>query len=359
MRGAWDHPALRAAVPVLLGLFYLVTVQDAGRGPLLTAVGSILALVQAGAVAARHRHLAVAVAVGLPAALGLQLIAPEVLVPFGALFLLWAVTVAHGPATSVPMLLVVLGLLGSVAAEHRSEDVLFLGALTIALWALAEAWRGRARALEEAGRRALADEQARIARELHDVLAHSVSVIVVQAAAADDVFDDRPDQARAALRAIEAAGRDALGELRRLLSAVRPGAEEEATAPAPRLAELDALAAPLRHAGLEVAVRRDGEARPLPAGVELSAYRIVQEALTNTLRHAGATRADVRLHYAPEALELEVVDDGRGAAAATRTGRGISGMRERAALVTGTLEAGPHPDGGFRVHARLPVEAAR
>jgi signal transduction histidine kinase len=176
----------------------------------------------------------------------------------------------------------------------------------------------------------------------------------VQAAAADDVFDERPDQARAALRSIEHAGRDALGELRRLLGAVQPA---DPDGPQPGLDRLDELAEPLRAGGLDVVVRREGEPAPLPAGVDLSAYRIVQEALTNTLRHARATSAEVTVTYEDDAVEVDVRDDGRAAGDGQGSGRGLVGMRERAALVGGTLEAGPQPGGGYRVHARLPLEA--
>jgi signal transduction histidine kinase len=233
----------------------------------------------------------------------------------------------------------------------------------VVIWALGEAARNRRAAIDQAARRAAGEEQARIARELHDVIAHSVSVIVVQAAAADDVFEQRPDQARAALRSIEAAGRDALGELRRLLAAVGPSAEGGSPRPQPGLDRLGELVAPLRATGLEVTVRReDAAAGALPAGVDRCAYRIVQEALTNTLRHSGASRAEVTVRATPEALEVEVVDDGRRGAAATAAangaGRGIAGMRERAAMLGGSLQAGPLPGGGFRVHARLPLEAS-
>jgi signal transduction histidine kinase len=227
--------------------------------------------------------------------------------------------------------------------------------LAVGAWALGEAARNRRVAIEEEAQRAMADEQARIARELHDVIAHSVSMIVVQAAAADDVFDEHPDQARQALRSIEQAGRDAMAELRRLLSAVRPGLQEKGTAPQPGLDRIDELAESLRAGGLQVAVRREGEPAALPAGLDLSAYRIVQEALTNTLRHARATRADVTLSYAQDALELDILDDGRAPAGNGTGGHGLVGMRERAALLGGTLEAGPHPGGGYRVHARLPL----
>ena len=214
--------------------------------------------------------------------------------------------------------------------------------VVLAAWAFGEVARNRRAAIEEAMRRAAGEEQARIARELHDVIAHSVSVIVVQAAAADEVFDAQPEQARAALRSIETAGRDALRELRLLLAAVRPGADAD-HAPAAR-------ARPSRGAGRAAARRRPrrrgAQGRrdaSVPAGVDLSAYRIVQEALTNTLRHAHATRAEVTVRVGADVLELDVLDDGRGAAGerGDGNGRGLAGMRERAAMLGGTLEAGP------------------
>ena len=178
--------------------------------------------------------------------------------------------------------------------------------VVLAAWSFGEVARNRRAAIEEAMRRAAGEEQARIARELHDVIAHSVSVIVVQAAAAREVFEAQPEQARAALHSIETAGRDALRELRLLLAAVRPGADADPTHPQPGLDRLDELAEPLRAAGLDVAVRREGVTRTVPAGVDLSAYRIVQEALTNTLRHAHATRAEVTVRLGSDLLELDV-----------------------------------------------------
>jgi signal transduction histidine kinase len=203
--------------------------------------------------------------------------------------------------------------------------------------------------------RAVAEEQARIARELHDVVAHSLSVMVVQAAAANDVFASRPDRVREALAAIEATGRSALGELRSLLGSVQAGAE---FAPAPTLERLDELVEQVRRAGLEVVVRVEGDERALPAAVELSAYRIVQEALTNTLKHARASRVEVGLRYADERLDVDVRDDGRGSVNGDGGGQGLVGMRARAAVLGGTLEAGPRRDGGFAVSARLPLGAA-
>jgi LPXTG-motif cell wall-anchored protein len=238
-------------------------------------------------------------------------------------------------------------------------DALFAMAVGIGAWALGDAARGRRVAIREESKRAVADEQARIARELHDVIAHSVSVIVVQAAAADDVFEQRPEQAREAIRSIERAGRESLRELRLLLGAVRPDGGSDGTDPQPGLGRLEELAEPLRAGGLEVDIESEGAAADLPAGVELSAYRIVQEALTNTLRHAGASRAAVRVRYDPAWVEVEVSDDGRGAAGGEGDGgHGLIGMRERASMLGGTLEAGPLPEGGYRVRARLPLEPA-
>jgi signal transduction histidine kinase len=211
----------------------------------------------------------------------------------------------------------------------------------------------RERATEAA--RAVAEEKARIARELHDVIAHDVSLIVVQAGAAEEVFDERPDEVRAVLRRIDEAGRDALAELRRLLGTVLPGDND--LRPQPSLARLDDLIDRVRASGLRVAVAVDGRARPLAAGLDLSAYRIVQEALTNVVRHARASQASVTIAYRPHALELTVRDDGHGANNGWRGhGNGIVGMRERASLVNGRVDAGPLSGGGFEVHAILPLE---
>lgn len=209
---------------------------------------------------------------------------------------------------------------------------------------------------DEEARRAVAEEQARIARELHDVLAHSVSVMVVQAAAARDVFDSYPGRARGALRSIEQTGRAALQELRRLLGTVRTVDGE--LAPQPGLSRLPELVEQVRRAGLQVALSTDGAARQLPAGVDLSAYRVVQEALTNTLKHGKATSADVRVRYDDDRVELVVADDGVGPPAnGGNGGHGLIGMRERVALYGGELLTAPGPDGGFLVRASLPIDS--
>jgi signal transduction histidine kinase len=211
---------------------------------------------------------------------------------------------------------------------------------------------------------AVEQERARIARELHDIVAHHVSVMVAQASAARVVFDARPQQARQALGSIAAVGREAMTEMRRLLGVLHPHGAQVDHAPVPGLDRLPMLIAQIEQAGLPVRMAVAGNRRRLPAGVELSAYRIVQEALTNSLKHAGPTEAHVLLGYHDEFLELRISDTGHnGDAAAVKQegpieGRGLVGMQQRAALLGGQVVAGPAPDRGFVVTARLPVERA-
>jgi signal transduction histidine kinase len=208
-------------------------------------------------------------------------------------------------------------------------------------------------------RAAALGERARLAREIHDVIAHSVSVMVIQAAGARTVMEGEPERATAALSSVEQAGREALAEMRRLLGVLGDGEELRALAPQPSLADLDELMERTRAAGLPASVRIEGEPVVLAPGLSLCAYRVVQEALTNAIKHAGPARAEVSIRWAPDALELEVADDGRGGvhAPAEPGGHGLVGMRERAALHGGTVEAGPGPDGGFAVLARIPLIA--
>ena len=207
---------------------------------------------------------------------------------------------------------------------------------------------------EANARRAAAEEQARIAREVHDIVAHNLSVIVVQSTAADAVFDSQPDEAHCAVRNIEATARHALDELRRVLGVVRGDEEAADLAPQPGLAAIEALADNVRAAGLEVGVDVAGTPRELPPAFQLSVYRIVQEALTNTLRHADASHATVSLGFDPDQVTVEIVDDGI-ATPANGAGRGLLGMRERVGVFGGTVEAGPVAGGGYRVAARLPL----
>jgi signal transduction histidine kinase len=214
-----------------------------------------------------------------------------------------------------------------------------------------QAERGR----DEASRQAAAEERLRIARELHDIVAHTLSVIAVQAGTGRVVIDTAPDTARQALAAIESTSRGALDEMRRLLTVLRTEhGEAQPLSPSPGLADLDALVASVVGSDLPIEVRVEGERTPLPAGVDLAAYRIVQEALTNVRKHARASKATVIVRYEPDALRLEVLDDGRGGGPGGATGHGLVGMRERASLYGGSLDYGTARSGGFRVVATIP-----
>jgi signal transduction histidine kinase len=210
---------------------------------------------------------------------------------------------------------------------------------------------------ELAAQTAVAEERVRIARELHDVVAHSMSVMVVQAGAARAVASRDPAALDEALGNVEAAGRAGLAEMRRLLGVLRQDGEEPALSPQPGLANLDDLLARTRAAGLPVEAIIEGTPRPLPAGVDLSAFRIVQESLTNALRHAGDAHARVLLRYLDDVVEIEVADDGLGPVTGDdgRGHHGLAGMRERAGLCGGTVVAGPREGGGFVVRALLPT----
>ena len=230
------------------------------------------------------------------------------------------------------------------ATGGDAASVLIAAGGAVLAWTWGELWRTRRGRRRDAARRAVAGERARIARELHDVVAHNVSIIVVQAVAAEDVFDERPDVARKALQTIEATGRDALAELRRLLGPASATSRErrDGHAPQPGLDHLDTLVAASRPRGSRSPRPARGRVA-LPAGVDLSAYRIVQEALTNALKHARATRADVTVRYGRRTLAIEVADDGRGAAPDPRPAAATAcvGMRERVALFGGSSRPAP------------------
>jgi signal transduction histidine kinase len=211
------------------------------------------------------------------------------------------------------------------------------------------------RTQDEQARRQAGEQRMAIARELHDVLAHHISLISVQAGVALHLLDEQPEQARTALTAIRQASKESLGELRSVLELLRHGEEGAPRTPAPGLEALDALIARTSAAGVPVRTEVAGEPRPLPAAVGLAAYRIVQEALTNVTRHAGPATATVRLDYRADELTVEVTDDGPGASDGAGSGQGLLGMAERAAALGGELDAGPRADGGFRVRARLPI----
>jgi signal transduction histidine kinase len=206
---------------------------------------------------------------------------------------------------------------------------------------------------------ALADERQRIARELHDVVAHSVSVMVVQTGAARTLLTRQPAQAAAALLAVERSGREALGELRNLLGLLTDADAEPALAPQPGLGQLDRLIERVGQAGLPIELRVEGTQRELPPGLDLTAYRIVQEALTNALKYAGGARTQVHIEFGEHELKLAVLDAGtRPPNGAIGAGRGLLGMQQRVALYGGQLETGQRAEGGFEVRARLPLPPA-
>jgi signal transduction histidine kinase len=202
---------------------------------------------------------------------------------------------------------------------------------------------------------AVADERARIARELHDVVGHSVSVMTVQASAVRRLLKPEQERERQALLIVEQTGREALAEMRRMVGVLRRPEEAPALAPQPSLEHVERLIESAREAGLAVDLRVEGEAVQLPAGVDLTAYRLVQEGLTNALKHAEASRAEVLVNYAEGHIELTVSDDGRGVGNGDGGGHGLVGMRERVSVYGGELDAGPRPGGGYELRAKLPL----
>jgi signal transduction histidine kinase len=327
-----------------------------------------LAVLEVGPLLLRRRF-PLAVLAAVTAATALSMLVYSVEFPFATAAAVYTIAAHRDRRTS----LVASGasaavLLSSAASTGATSRLIPLALALGAAWVLGDnlgTRRAYTRALEERAERlereqeaerarAVAEEQARIARELHDVIAHSVSVMVVQAAAANDVFDSQPRRAREALQAIETSGRAALGELRRMLGVVR-GPGDANYAPQPGIDRIDDLVGDVRAAGLDVTMSIEGAPRDVPAGIDLSVYRVVQEALTNTLKHAQATRADVTLRYGVRALDVEVRDDGKGGTNGDGGGHGLTGMRERVAIFGGSLDAGPASQGGFSVVASFPL----
>jgi len=347
------------------------------------ALGYALALLHTLPLAARRRFpgavLGLCVASGLAvAALGLS---PIVL---GLAILVAVYSVAAYGTRSVSLAGLAAAEVGSVAVQltpgRFQAPTVVSNALVIgAAWLLGHfvgvrrAYTARLeertaeleQAREELARRAVTEERLRLARELHDVVAHAMSVIAVQSGVGAHVASTQPEEAAKALTAIEVTSRAALEELRRLLGVLRQDSEPQGDlSPVPGLADLDSLLAEVSKAGLGVRLRVEGTPSQLPAGVDLSAYRIVQEALTNVVKHAGPARAQVVVGYRDREVTVEVTDDGRGVGALASDGRagvghGLIGMRERVAAFDGDLEVGPRAGGGFRVAARLPLAAER
>ncbi|MFD5493105.1 sensor histidine kinase [Streptomyces sp. NPDC001812] len=372
-----------------ISLFSGAPVEE-GHGTPPTALAVTVTLLLSLVVALRRRMpermLVLAVVLGV-----LQVILNVATVPADFALLVIVYTVATVGARWASRLALVAGLCAAPVAQARwpFEDVSVAGNIAMVIfqtvpfalaWVLGDSMRTR-RAyfaqLEERAARlekereaqakvAVAAERARIARELHDVVAHNVSVMVVQADGAAYVLDAAPDQAKKALETISSTGRQALAEMRRLLGVLRTGEHEEAGeyVPQPDAQQIEDLVEQCREAGLPVDFKIEGTPRPLPSGVELTAYRIVQEALTNTRKHGGPdTGASVRLVYFDDGLGLLVEDDGKGAphelyeeGGFDGQGHGLIGMRERVGMVGGTLDAGPRPGGGFRISVLLPLK---
>ena len=374
--GPWVLDGVLAVAAAAVGFALLATALPFDPGSPRAVAAYLLVAAHTLPIAVRRRFplpaLAWALATGVGfAALGLNLVA----LSFTILVYVYTAAACCPRRLSLAGLAateaVLVGVwLASPGAIGDGGTLVIDGLIMVAAWWLGDGTRRRQEAavaaqeraaeLEQArgelARRAVTEERLRIARELHDVVAHSMSIIAVQSGVGVHVLDSQPEEARKALVAVEATSRQALVEMRRLLGVLRQEAEPRGSlAPAPGLAEVEALAAEVARAGVRVEVRIEGTPSELPA------YRIVQEALTNVVRHAGPATARVAVRHSPGQVAVEVVDDGRGAVPGDQGhgGHGIAGMRERAALYGGTLEAGPLPGGGFRVAASLPVEEAQ
>ncbi len=337
-----------------------------------------------GSIAARRRYPVAVLVVSLAGLLGLVAVHGTVglatLGPVVAFYSVVALASRRGVRAAVVVLLVAFAVTGSLRPVDLSRDgaitttLFFAGALMLAIGtrdrrarfdADVAAAEQRAELERERAASAATRERLRITRELHDVIGHALSVMVVQAGVAERLLDRRPDQALAAVAEIGRTGRQSLAEMRRLLGVLRDGDGEVGElvpgGPWTGLADVTALSARVEGAGLPVEVTVVGARGQVPPGIDLAAYRVVQEALTNCLRHASASRAQVSVTYSTAAIELTIEDDGQppapsaSAVASAETGHGLAGMRERVAIYGGVLSAGPMPDAGFRVHAHFPI----
>jgi signal transduction histidine kinase len=367
---------LAAATYALFALAMLTHHQSAARLPLALTGAALVTL----PIAFRRRYPLAAYGVLLAGLLATPMTETLGMLAMPALaYVLYLVAVACRLRTALAALAVALVVLPAVMQPIHPGAVVPFGFAFITAWTAgyvvgqqrryAEELRRHRSWLAEAeldkARRDVAEERVRIARELHDVVAHSMSVITVQAGFGHLVIDDKPEQARAALSAIETTGRETLAEMRQLLSVLRaedpsPTARIPALDPAPRLADLDRLLAQTAKAGVRVELTISGSPRDLPAGIDLSAYRIVQEALTNVVKHAGTAAARTTIDYREDELAIEITDQGQGCPAADghTLGHGLLGMRERVHLYGGWFRAEPLPECGFQVIARLPLTAS-
>jgi signal transduction histidine kinase len=354
-----ERPAQGAAVTAAAGVALGLVLVLRRRAPLLLAVLAGVLLVAQSAAGGQLTSMVSTgiVGMGVMFSTGLELPRRPAVVGAGAFLAATWIELVVDARSAYPLL----------------SDLVFTGVIVVGLpWFAGRALRERRERADElqalaaqlsaerehSAHLAVLDERNRIAREMHDVVAHSVSLMVVQAGAARRMIESEPDRSRAALLAAEDAGRQALAELRRVLGLLRGSPDPVELEPQPGLAQLEPLVERARASGLDVEVSVRGCPRELPAGVDLAVYRVVQEALTNTLKHAGAARALVDLDWSDDSLALAVVDDGAGAAVpAQRSGHGLLGMRERVAAYGGEVEAGPEQPGGFAVRARIPLES--
>jgi signal transduction histidine kinase len=381
---ALDPRVLDAVLAAAFLVIALISLATAEVGPgqrskdpfayLVTIIASV-------SLAFRRSHPFTVMLITTSAAIGLSAMGyPEAALPFAALLAFYAVA-AHGVPWRANLTLLVLaaglGVLYLTREESQMTAGDFVGTsvLFVGVWVLGQTLRARRDRLDAAeeraaraelerdadARRAVADERLRIAQELHDVVAHSMSVIAVQAGVGAHVIDTQPEEARKALAAIEATSRSALQEMRRMLGLLRQEDDPRGPrSPAPQQADVEALVQSVRDAGVPVELAWRGDlSLPIPDSVRFAGYRILQEALTNVLKHAGRARVWVTVTLADGEASVEVIDDGRGAAATStngHVGHGLLGMRERVAVFGGRFEAGPRVGGGFRVFASFSFE---
>jgi signal transduction histidine kinase len=370
--------AVGFGVFALVAFFTSEATTLSGDAPDVVAVALIV--VGCTALAFRRRWPVAVFAIVAVASLALHLLEfPDSGMPFAVAIVLYTLATACGRWIIVAATAAIVVTIPIIfwATDVVEDSGTLVG--TLAVFVLAAVWGDRKKVRDayfeqvelreaekerervESAQRAVADERLRIARELHDVLAHAMSVVAVQSGVGAHVIDSRPDEAKRILQTISETSRESMKEMRSLVDVLRdnPELQAEELAPAPGLDQLDELVGRVTDTGVPVALRVEGERTAVPAGVDLAAYRIVQEALTNILKHAGRAQVDLTIRYEPNAVHLEIVDDGRGAAASVTSGRrngsghGLVGMRERAALYDGVLDAGPRPGGGYRVAATL------
>jgi signal transduction histidine kinase len=369
MRRHWLDAAIAAAV-LVLGIAEVVS----GTGYELRGLWAASVVAAAGALLFRRRHPLPVMVVQLALVAAVSSTDP----PQDATYWFFATLVAThalGAYARLPValaglaLVVVFFTVGAIVDGQTAGDVVFMTILFSGTWTVGrllerrtnEAVRlGRHAAVLEQerelrAREAIAEERARIARELHDIVAHGVSTMVLQVGGVRRRLTGDQTAERDVLLNVEETGRRSLVEMHRMLGIMRQADGSDMLTPQPGLARLEELAESMRAAGLPVELRVEGEPVELPSGLDLSAYRIVQEALTNTLKHAGPARASVNVTYARDALELDVLDDGAAATNGQVGGHGLVGMRERVALFGGELETGERREGGYRVRARLPL----